>query len=96
MKIDKRKFSRPAIILGNGLNNHVLKNSSWIKLLNGLVHKNIPESYFEEGGLSYPEFYDAVSFLNGKGNIDYHSLKEKICNYRCQEGNPRSARKAGF
>jgi hypothetical protein len=79
MIISKTDFPQPAILLGNGLNNHVFTNTSWTNLLNQLTDDVIPRSYFNHGDLSYPEFFDALSFNSRKGFEDYESLKNKVC-----------------
>lgn len=78
MKINSREFRRPAILLGNGLNNHLEMNGSWFDLLNTISSKRVDKEYFD-GELSYPEFFDAISFQNGKGTIEYESFKKNIC-----------------
>lgn len=79
MKIRDLNLTRPAILLGNGLNNHCFLNCSWLQLILQLADKPIPKSLFENGGLNYPEFFDALAFENKKGYPDYNSLKHNIC-----------------
>ena len=65
MIIDKRKYSRPSIVLGNGLNNHLNMDGDWLQLLGGISVNGVTKAFFEGKDLSYPEYYDALSFQNG-------------------------------
>jgi hypothetical protein len=79
MEIDKQIYSRPAILLGNGLNNYRNSQTGWERLLIEISENTIPEDVFDDRGISYPEIFDAICFNNGKESINYSSLKEKIC-----------------
>jgi hypothetical protein len=79
MKIDKNKYTKPCIVLGNGLNNYLEMDGSWIGLLDELSSKISLNNLLNTNELSYPEFYDALAFQNGKGMIEYKSLKQDIC-----------------
>jgi hypothetical protein len=79
MEIDKQTYSRPAILLGNGLNNYCSFQTDWKRLLREISENTISEDVFGDHGISYPEIFDAICFNNGKELINYSSLKEKIC-----------------
>ena len=78
MKISS-SFQNPAILIGNGLNNYSRLPISWIDLLLKLSNNAISRDVLKEKEISYPEFYDAVSFNNKKAMRGYKSLKEDIC-----------------
>jgi hypothetical protein len=79
MNISDLKLTTPAILLGNGLNNYLKKNSSWFKLLEKISKGKIEESFFETGDLTYPEYFDALSINLTKGKNDFESIKYKLC-----------------
>ncbi len=77
MTIDKTLKS-PAILLGNGLNIFSKLPISWLDLLINISNNRDAEKILNARDISYPEFYDAVCFNNGKGVINYQSLKKNI------------------
>lgn len=80
MNISNLGLSKPAILLGNGLNNYYLENSSWLNLLQNLSFKTIEESYFETGDLTYPEYFDVLSITLNNGKKEIESIKEELSN----------------
>src|SRR5574344_433960 len=81
MRINK-KDNKPAILLGNGLNNYPNgsnQNSySWKDLLCNLSTVKNTEQILKSNDLSYPEFFDTLCFLNGKYIDKYKTLKPEI------------------
>jgi hypothetical protein len=79
MNIDKNKFSNPAILLGNGLNNYCKLPVTWKKLLIELSNNSISDKILKDNGISYPEIFDVICFNDEKEIVNYSSLKEQIC-----------------
>lgn len=71
-----------AILLGNGLNNYVIKNStqSWKSLLLSLTENSDIKSFLNsnDSGISYPELFDLICFSEGESENRYKNLKPRI------------------
>jgi hypothetical protein len=79
MNISDLKLSKPAILLGNGLNNYYMKDDfAWLSLLNKLSNGKIIKSYFENGDLTYPECFDILSINSISKNKNFGSIKDRL------------------
>lgn len=68
-----------AILLGNGLNNFVGIQASWKNLLVELSNNQNTENMLQNKEISYPEYFDALSFDNKENTVNKEILKKEIC-----------------